>query len=148
MIRIRSGQDPVRPGSGPDDVSMTSSGRYDVIMSSSGSGQHSGRIGSNFVSADDVSMTSAKRLPDRDVPVGTAARVSVTRRRLSCAWRGVRPPSATCHPSIFSFRRVDSKYAIIFNFHRIKNVETGQKPLGKINKKRFLHVLILIYGKI
>ena len=72
---------------------MTSSGR--VSMTSSGSGQNSGRVNDRVrirVGSGQTSgrqMTSAKRLPDRDAPVGTVARVSVKRRRLSCACRRV-----------------------------------------------------------
>ena len=147
-------------GQGQNDVIMTSPGssenssrfNYRVIIRV-GSGQNSGRIGSKFGPVDDIIMTSANsyRTETRRLELRRACpSLAVASPARAGAWRHVRPPPASCHPSIFSFRRVDSKYAIIFNFHQIKNVETGQKPLGKTNKKTFFffYVLILIYGKL
>ena len=85
-------------------------------MTSSGSGPNSGQTWSNFGSADDVSMTLAKRLPDRDAQVGTVARVFVTRRRLSCACRrlAARPASSGDVPPI-NFLVSTSRFQICNN---------------------------------
>ena len=120
-------------GQGQNDVIMTSpvscenSGRVnDRVRIRVGPGQNLGRTGSKFRLADDVS----KRLPNRDAPVGTAARLSVTRRGLSCALRRVaaRPASSGVVPPI--------------------NFIVSMSRFQLCNNIQLFYVLILIYGKL
>ena len=150
---------------------MTSSGQgqNDIIMTSPGSGENSGRVndrvrirvgpGQKFGSADDVSMTSANgyRTETRRLERPRAClSLAVAWRRVATgvgAWRRVagRPASSGVVPPI-NFLVSTSRFQICNNIKLSsdKKCRNWTKTSRKNKQKTFFffYVLILIYGKL